>query len=348
MPKRVKQRSCPKNPKRHCPKRQCPKRQLQSSLHPLVRVPPMALAPFLRKRELEVVRWVCKSLHPIYNEILIKCKWWTEKQYQRLSSTQQEMVRKLTSVVSVLKLPPYLTHLSLSKNMKLVFPSTLTWLILEKHGPIFPGYLPPHLKTLVLQNYNHPLDQGCLPSNLTELRLYGDFNQPWEHFILPDTLTSLRLGCNFNPEILPDHLPPHLTSLELYRWNHPLLSTVLPSCLQTLELFYFNQPLTHLPSSLRSLILGHYNHPLLQLPPLTELLLNESFNSVVDFPTTLETLRLGSSYRLPFDGQRLVLLRHLSCCNHDVLTTFPPNLETMNGLPVDEWRKRFMPHEIKP
>jgi len=343
MPQRQ-QKSCQQYKKT---KRQCSNGQHQSLLPQWIRIPSVALAAFLWRQELETLTHVCKTLYSQYNQIFTTREWWSQKEYQQMSLARQEMVRKLTSVEMVFKLPPCLTHLSLCYLSRTLFPSTLTWLSVSDCGPLAPGDLPSHLKTLILDNYEYPLDQGSLPSSLTDLQLLGHFNQPWEHFILPDTLTSLKLGWKFNSTNLPDHLPPNLTCLTSIGWNHPLLSTVLPSCLQTLRLFHFNQPLTHLPPSLRSLELENYNHPLLQLPPLTELWLPDFFNNVVEFPTTLESLRLGSDYRLPVDGQRLVLLRDFRGSCH-IWKTFPPKLETINGCHVDDWlRNYYMSREVK-
>jgi len=300
-------------------------------------VPAMALVPFLAIYELHVMLFLSKTLYQLYLEPCTKQRWWRHRRCQALSLSQQNFVRKLCDIDKFVDIPKHVTHLRLTRLpswWSSFLPSTLIYLKLpmDFNAILGPNDLPSSLHELHLCGiFNQPL---CfLPPDLRVLTTFSRFDQHWTNICLPSSLQKLLLGFFFNPPDFPSSWPCNLTVLECYRWNHALLGTQLPSSLHTLRLFEFSCPVIRLPQTLRILELSStFNHPLDHLPPLTELTIN--IDSNINFPVTLETLRLGNRFLFDLEGRLPISLCYLSfCCyaNKSRFTSFPPNLQTING-----------------
>ncbi len=105
--------------------------------------------------------------------------------------------------------------------------------------------------------FNHPLQEGMFPQNLTRLCFGEEFNQ--EVDFLPHGLLYLGFKGRFNRRIAPGILPKRLLSLSFgYSFNKPFEPDVLPSSLLYLKLgFGYRQRLcvSVLPINLRLLFI---------------------------------------------------------------------------------------------
>ncbi|KAF2078483.1 hypothetical protein CYY_000233 [Polysphondylium violaceum] len=158
-------------------------------------------------------------------------------------------------------LPRGLKHLqlhylgSLSEDF---LPPSLTYLKVSFFNQeLESNYLPGHLKTLYLLNFEKPIRCSVLglsvfPPGLHFLYL-PKFNQPLTMGCLPESLAVLKL-MSYNQPLGPFVLPRQLKILELDSYTHPLVNDCLPSCLTHLQLPSFKGsfesigPLNHLQS----------------------------------------------------------------------------------------------------
>ena len=155
-------------------------------------------------------------------------------------------------------LPPRLKYLKLGYSYRRIdvgkLPETLIHLELGflYTWPIEVGVLPNNLQYLKLGLFNHPIGINVLPKNLKSLIFGPRFNQPIQPGVLPTGLTYLEFGRDFNQSIKLDVFPPGLESLQ-FGYN-------------------FNQPLC--------------------LPSVKHLMFGFMFQQDVDFPLSLQWLRI--------------------------------------------------------
>ncbi|KAF2068809.1 hypothetical protein CYY_009868 [Polysphondylium violaceum] len=162
-------------------------------------------------------------------------------------------------------------------------PSFVTSLEIGKLSQsIEPGFLPPNLHTLVLNDFNLPLQN--LPQTITHLSLLR-FNQPIQPNTLPVGLKTLIFKFFFNQEIQEHSIPSGVTCLALGEsFNKVIKPNTLPASLLTLDFG------------------GSYNQALEigSLPPLiTNLNFKDSFNQPIGvsvLPPRLKSLDLGFNY----------------------------------------------------
>ncbi|EFA80577.1 hypothetical protein PPL_06516 [Heterostelium album PN500] len=150
------------------------------------------------------------------------------------------------------RLPENLTSLSFSIDFK---------------DPLFPGYLPPHLKSLKYQNVifhsKHTIKPGALPNTLEYLFFNQSVQNPFEPGVLPSSLKFLSLLNKAVPKV--GSLPPNLEEFKYYSGRHTIEDGVLPLTLQKLTIPGSWLPSIKPLSNLKSLTLLNNEHDVVDL-----------------------------------------------------------------------------------
>ena len=194
--------------------------------------------------------------------------------------------------------------------------------------------LPVKLEYLVLgesfdKPLDKPLDNNCLPKNLTHLAFSSRVSN-YPIYCLPDKLIFLDLS---NTKLISNNYPNTLEYL-LYGncFNQPVLN--LPMGLKLLVFGnLFDHPVDTLPNSIVKLIFGDkFNHYVDNLPNSLEcLVFGLSFNQSVDnLPNSLVYLKLGFAFTNSIDNLpgSIVYLQLGMKFNHEI-KNFPTNLQIL-------------------
>jgi len=210
------------------------------------------------------------------------------------------------NALAALQLPHSLTALDLGENCSASL-DDVVW--------------PPHLTRLVTGYcFNQPLLDWSPPSLLIELSLgdengEGEWNLPLTQLRLPSNLHKLTFGSCFDRPLTGLHFPASLRVLRFGRYFTGSLAVAawtLPPMLEELHMgAVWNRPCTdlHLPPTLRKLTFSdHFNQPIE----------NEQGECTLILPATLTELRFGSHFNQSLRCLRLPSsLRFLSIPSPD-------------------------------
>jgi hypothetical protein len=208
--------------------------------------------------------------------------------------------------------PPFVEHIEFCGDVPQLlpnfFPTTLKFLKMTRcHQKLTRGILPESLESIVLEQYDFPIDEdGVFPNNLLSLTFGDNFYQRID--FLPCNLKSFVLGKWLN-EPMTATLPPSLQHLSV--GDHPIEQNFLPQSLLSIEFgFLFNRTLMPgvLPHLLTSLVFGYNFNQFLApgvLPPALEnLRFEDCFNQPIGkdvLPSSLRKLSFGYMFGQRFD-----------------------------------------------
>ncbi|EGC29493.1 hypothetical protein DICPUDRAFT_5964, partial [Dictyostelium purpureum] len=172
-------------------------------------------------------------------------------------------------------------------SMKLIFSNSHEKLV------TFLNHLPPTVKSIELgsNNANEPLEVGCFPKSITNLKLNYWFNQQLEKGVINSTIQSLTLGKSFNNSLIDSFPSRGLTYLDLgFEFDQPIFANVLPKTLKTLIFSdRFNQKLYigSIPKSVENLTFGGCFNRDLEKDLLPEGLVNLTFGYSFNKPISV-------------------------------------------------------------
>lgn len=144
------------------------------------------------------------------------------------------------------------------------------------------------------ENYEHHVDGGCLPPNLTHL--YSDSVLAFSKIPILSKLIELNMDGVDNEILL---LTPNLTHLSFKHFSKLIIN--FPPHLTHINFGdNFNQPVLNIPNSVISIQFGHHFNSNFNIPPnLTELLFTDNSTYTIPLPSlpkALTHLYLGFMY----------------------------------------------------